>query len=78
LLKIVNAQARYTTIYYLQTCGSTRRGAPDSSPASKLSGISQSKISKIENGSVNIEASQLYILSIALKKTISFFFPLAK
>jgi transcriptional regulator with XRE-family HTH domain len=45
---------------------------------SKLSGISQSKISKIENGSVNIEASQLYILSIALKKTISFFFPLAK
>ena len=42
---------------------------------SKLSGISQSKISKIENGSIHIEASQLYILAKALKKTISFFFP---
>jgi transcriptional regulator with XRE-family HTH domain len=42
---------------------------------SKLSGISQSKISKIENGSIHIEASQLYILAKSLKKPISFFFP---
>ncbi|HWY98455.1 MAG TPA: helix-turn-helix transcriptional regulator [Bacteroidia bacterium] len=42
---------------------------------SKLSGISQSKLSKIENGSIQIEASQLFILAKALKKTISYFFP---
>jgi transcriptional regulator with XRE-family HTH domain len=45
---------------------------------SALSGISQSKISKIENGSIHIVASQLYILATALKKTISFFFPVNK
>ena len=42
---------------------------------SKLSSISQSKISKIENGARHIEASQLYILANALKKPINFFFP---
>ena len=42
---------------------------------SKLSGISQSKISKTENGARYIGASQLYILAIALNKPISFFFP---
>lgn len=42
---------------------------------SKLSGISQSKISKIENGTRYIEAAELFILSKALKKPINFFFP---
>ena len=45
---------------------------------SKLSGISQSKISKIENGTRYIEAAQLYILSRALKKSINFFFEKSK
>ncbi len=42
---------------------------------SKICGISQSKISKIENGAIHIEASKLYILAKALKKPITFFFP---
>jgi transcriptional regulator with XRE-family HTH domain len=42
---------------------------------SKLSGLSQSKLSKIENGTVQIEASELYILAKSLKKPISYFFP---
>ena len=42
---------------------------------SKLSGISQSKISKIENGTIQIEAFQLHILAKVLKKPINYFFP---
>lgn len=42
----------------------------------KKTGIKQSKISKIENGSKEIDASTLYILAKAYKKPIQFFFPL--
>ena len=42
---------------------------------SKLSGLSQSKLSRFENGTVQIEASQLYLLAKSLKKPISYFFP---
>jgi transcriptional regulator with XRE-family HTH domain len=42
---------------------------------SKLSGLSQSKLSRFENGTIQIEASQLYLLAKSLKKPISYFFP---
>ena len=45
---------------------------------SKLSGFSQSKISKIENGAREIEAPVLYMLAMSLNKPIGFFFPQAK
>ena len=43
----------------------------------KLSGITQSKLSRIENGDRNIAVFELFILSKILKKPITFFFPKA-
>ena len=45
---------------------------------SKLSGVTQSKLSRIENGRRNIRVFELYILSKILKKSITFFFPKTK